>query len=469
MKQIKNKNSILPLMMALSVLIFFSTGCKKDELDHSYPAEITPSNSSDINGLLINAITLKPISRGLVILSDETGTIVLGEKRADPNGKFFFSDVPDGVYSLKVQQNGYQTMIANGISVGEFNPLGNFVGLCPVESTIIKPIAAVSGIVLGQNSLPVGSATVAISADPENLTNGYFTSVLTDGNGQFYIPAIPLTSIDNSTITAFKIRVMKDTYDPVYETEVFLAKNQLKITNFTLEHSSGNEKIIFEEKFDSLTPWIYTGFWHRHENVSVVNKAFPQYVKLAPNDNSGGSAPDACSGKYSAWYGEESTGNYMGVPASGQAGLSGGTSATANAGLLISPPILVSSTTGYATLSFWTWFEIESNNPGSNGHDLMDILIVDANDTTQQALVGRLNPYIDPILDNRDAIPFTSGGFNQRPLWKYQAFDLTGFVGKTIRLGFRFETVDIYSNGFRGWFLDDIKVTGNSMGTLFHR
>jgi len=65
---------------------------------------------------------------------------------------------------------------------------------------------------------------------------------------------------------------MKDTYDPVYETEVSLAKNQ-----------------------------------------------------------------------YSVWYGEESTGNYMGIPASGQPGLSGGTSVFPNAGLLISPPIQVSS------------------------------------------------------------------------------------------------------------------------------
>jgi len=101
-----------------------------------------------------------------------------------------------------------------------------------------------------------------------------------------------------------------------------------------------------------------------------------------------------------------------------------------------------------------------------NNHDLMKILVFDASDTPQQTLLAKLNPSVDPILDNRDAIPLTSGGFNQRPLWKYQAFDLTGFVGKSIRLGFSFGTVDIYSNGFRGWLLDDIKVTANSMETL---
>src|SRR5690606_37458134 len=74
-------------------------------------------------------------------------------------------------------------------------------------------------------------------------------------------------------------------------------------------------------------------------------------------------------------------------------------------------------------------------------------------------LLGRLNPFQDPELSDRDMIPFTSGGFNRPPVWRPVQFDLSAYRGQTVRLLFRFSTEDPYYNGFRGWLIDDVRVT----------
>jgi hypothetical protein len=93
----------------------------------------------------------------------------------------------------------------------------------------------------------------------------------------------------------------------------------------------------------------------------------------------------------------------------------------------------------------------------------MEVMVLQNPDTTQITSLGRLNPYSDPILDNREAIPYTSGGFNIAPVWKFEQFDLSPFIGQSIRLRFEFRTIDYLYNGFRGWFIDNIKVTTDAV------
>lgn len=125
-------------------------------------------------------------------------------------------------------------------------------------------------------------------------------------------------------------------------------------------------------------------------------------------------------------------------------------------GYMISPEINL-TTQSEASLSFWTWFEIESVNPNQYGYDIMEIIVMETGGT--ETSLGRLNPYSDPILDDRAALPFTSGGFNKAPLWVMTEYNLTDFVGQTIQLKFEFRTVDGLYNGFRGWFVDNVLVT----------
>ncbi len=87
----------------------------------------------------------------------------------------------------------------------------------------------------------------------------------------------------------------------------------------------------------------------------------------------------------------------------------------------------------------------------------MEIFVIELGGETYS--LGRLNPYSDPIIEDRNALPFTSGGFNKAPLWVNVEYDLSAYVGKDIQLKFEFRTVDALFNGFRGWFVDDVLVT----------
>ncbi len=460
----KNKYYVYSLLIFLMGVFIAISSCKQKEDPAPDPGpdpDPTPGTHGVIMGSLTNGVTLQPIANGLVLLVNSSGS-VLQSVTAGANGTYTISSISDGNYQVKVQATGFKEMVADSVVIGSKNPKGNFVGLCPVETTFDKPVSALSGIILDKNNNPITNATVSIAADPESLTNGYFSSVLTDNQGHFLIPAVPLV-IGKANIPAFKLRVMKDNYQISYSKGIILQENRMKVRNFSLPPASGGGTVIFEETFETATNWIYTGFWHRQQNATVVNNAYPSYVVLAANDNTGGAIPGAYAGSYDAWFGEVSTGNFMGTPDPYQSNLSGGTSTTDHYGTLTSPPFTVTSSTSSASLTFWSWFEVESVNPNSSGYDIMEVMVLGNPDTTQITSLGRLNPYSDPILDNREAIPYTSGGFNIAPVWKFEQFDLSPFIGQSIRLRFEFRTIDELYNGFRGWFIDNIKVTSDAV------
>lgn len=456
----KNKFYVYCLMIFLMGIFIVISSCTQKE-DPAPDPDPTPSAHGVIMGSLTNGVTLQPITKGLVLLVNASGS-VLQSVTASSTGAYTITKIFDGNYQVKVQATGFKEMVADSVVIGSKNPKGNFVGLCPVETSFDKPVSALSGLILDQNNNAIANATVSIAADPEELTNGYFSSVLTDSKGQFLIPAIPLVVV-KATIPAFKLRVMKDNYKVSYSKGIVLAENRMKIRNFSMPPASGGGTVIFEETFESATSWIYSDFWHRQQNASVTNAAYPKYVSLAANDNSGGVIPGAYEGSYDAWFGEAATGNYMGPQYAYDTDLSGGTSTEAHSGALTSPPFTVTSSSGSASLTFWSWFEVESVAPNSSGYDIMEVMVLMSSDTTQVTSLGRLNPYSDPILDNRKAIPYTSGGFNIAPVWKFEQFNMTPFIGQTIRLRFEFRSIDHFYNGFRGWFIDNIKVTTDAV------
>jgi hypothetical protein len=80
-------------------------------------------------------------------------------------------------------------------------------------------------------------------------------------------------------------------------------------------------------------------------------------------------------------------------------------------------------------------------------------------------LIGCLNPYEDPLPETvASGDAYTSGGFNQPGVWVQHNFDLTQYAGNQIIIRFLFNTGDRKYNGFRGWFLDDIKIENSQMG-----
>ncbi|MGM0526743.1 MAG: S8 family serine peptidase, partial [Pseudomonadota bacterium] len=232
--------------------------------------------------------------------------------------------------------------------------------------------------------------------------------------------------------------------------------------NFSLEAIPAPEPgdVYFSDDAESdAAEWTVTGMWNRYDfaNKDPVNTLVDGgFVTLAPDEEGPQAALPEAFGDFAWWYGEEETGTFIGEQSAGDSELSGGRSVSANSGSLTSPVIdLTMSTT--PALKFETWWEIESVNPNENGYDLMEIMIsVDGGDTFE--VVRKLNPYVDPNDSDRAPKPFSSAGFNRKPVWVSELMDLSQYAGESIVLRFNFRTNDSLYNGFRGWIMDDIMV-----------
>lgn len=228
-------------------------------------------------------------------------------------------------------------------------------------------------------------------------------------------------------------------------------------------------KIIFFDNFESnesVKGWTTTGFWHRQVNNStIVNKAVPKYVNLPAGDTSGGKIPSAFQGNYCYWYGQITTGNYIGEQNVNDKNGSGGKSVKEHSGTLTSPAITIPEGAN-PVLSFMTWYEIEGFNPSK--YDLMSIKISD-DDGKNYKEIDRLNPKVDPAEtseDKRKPIAYTSGGFNVPGKWIEINLNLSEYQGKTIKIQFEFSTRDSMYNGFRGWLIDQVKIENSDAPLL---
>ncbi len=203
--------------------------------------------------------------------------------------------------------------------------------------------------------------------------------------------------------------------------------------------------------------WTTTGFWHlsvQPQHIAVLNPAINPTLVLLPDS---GYLPSAHSGNNALWYGEDTTGTYIGkdFTQEPQTPLDGGTSLEANTGSAITPPInLVGAKT--PLLSFWTWWEIEGI--ATSAFDLMHVeASTDSGVTWNPLGRGLINP-LDDDANGDDWKEYSSGGLGKQGKWIHEYFDLTAYAGQVIWIQFRFETIDNLYNGFRGWLIDDIGV-----------
>jgi hypothetical protein len=251
----------------------------------------------------------------------------------------------------------------------------------------------------------------------------------------------------------------------------------------------------YEFTFESTTEGFITmadqsghNFWHRqhYDNTTLSNNplnyfnsahgssARKVYLRDDGVTSISGHIPVPHEGSYYFWYGQTSQ---VGDPATAEAsyiGLEdmnfttfegdGGTSIIRNTGTLESPVLDLRGYT-FGKLSFWTWWEIEGKNPKQGvGYDAMYIY-ASVSPYTSWSLLGYLNPYEDPAPGlNVSGEAYTSGGFDQPGIWVQHNYDLTQYAGNIVKLRFIFDTHDSHYNGFRGWFLDDIKIETSQFG-----
>ncbi|TVQ17877.1 MAG: carboxypeptidase regulatory-like domain-containing protein [Bacteroidetes bacterium] len=433
-----------PLQRAILLLVFSFSLFQSCDRFAFFPERST------IEGIALDGISFEKLNGATLSLRPAPGgsATTTGDINVDEDGRFRFENVTTGVYTLNITLDGYEKMEAGNIEVDENSA---FVAMLPVKTNLSLNTGGISGIVRDNNGNPVPNANVAVSAQDVSLTNGYFASAVTNEDGHFYIAAIPLDKTNE-----FRIRCAAHGFETKRITSQQILNNEMLVLQLELAQETQPQVLFYEGFENDQHVWQKTGFWRIQQNNAIYNKAYPKFVKLAPNDNSYGKIPDAFRGTRMAWYGQPSTGNYMGEQSPYDFGLTGGTSKQANHGEMISPLINLSATQS-ASVIFWSWFEIESMNPDGHGFDHMKLYVI-REDSNSPVLVGMLNPYIIPILNDREAMPYTTGGFYQAPVWRYEEFDISDFTGSSVQLKFVFDTRDEKHNGFRGWFIDEIRV-----------
>ncbi|POU18178.1 MULTISPECIES: carboxypeptidase-like regulatory domain-containing protein [Acinetobacter] len=346
----------------------------------------------------------------------------------------------------------------------------------PVNEAIIGTL---SGQVLAQGQ-PLANAQVSLSGGA--ATNGAFVTALTDAKGYFSL-AFNVSDELGDTLKNATLMISAPGYISLTK-QVAVTSSISGGSQFTLIPNTEATTSIWQETFeeDSATrdEWekastVEETKWSLlQKNHKIINKDVNRLVTLAPDDSSNGKLPDPAQGNYAYWYGNGVAGSFLNKEASllteeGQpveTRLNGGTSEQAYYGTLTSPVIDLSTIQKPISLSFKTWWEIESVNPSSRGYDAMDVEVSVNGEEFKK--LARLNPLSDPQTDyNRWSIPFSNFGFNLAPQFAQQeAISLDEYAGQSnIKIRFKFDTVDQYYNAYRGWIIDDI-VIQNQPGTF---
>ncbi len=362
--------------------------------------------------------------------------------------------VAPGSYKIRGSVDGFEEAATRFTADGRTD-LDILLVMSPAD---INNTGALSGFVKTESGAPVQDAVVRISGGTQ--TNGFFASSTTDANGYYVFSNLNKNSSSGSAITAFLVEASADDFSPSVIMNVGIVSGEDTTENLILLEQRPFDGIFSDDFEGPESPWLATGFWNRFDLMAndVANQAVDRgNTSLAP-DEPGPRAwiPEAVDGAVVWWYGQASTGSFIGVNTSIAGSLTGGSSEGANEGTLTTPPIsLATATTPF--LRFRTWWEIESVNPNASGFDILDVQVsTDGGDNYSS--LRRLNPFVDPNDTDRSHKGFTSAGFNRMPIWVTEEIDLTQYRGRTVQIRFSFDTRDAAYNGFRGWFIDDFVI-----------
>jgi hypothetical protein len=443
-------------------------------------AEATPEMNECLDGIQPNSI---------VEVTDDKGNLAL-------------EGLAPGVYQVKICKGEVSTTITFSILAG--NAATSAVIAAPfivdeggnvTELPDGSIILAVSGIIYSDEGV-ITNAQIAISGGA--LTNGAITTAITDENG-FYSIVINMNESKVASLQNATIQIVAEGFASLniggQDFTQFSAFSGVNVKLIAADETA--QEFAYQENFEVLSSDATCGewtsenladegevnaislefpeeksLWHAHiSGLNIINQAYlANLVSLAPNDTSEGKVPDPIEGSSACWYGKSASdgsieeGNFLNEAAvsegEGEGELSGGTSAEKHAGALVSPRIDFSAEIAPLALSFKTWWEIEAVNPNENGFDLMSVEYQIEGESDWVTLV-RLNPLSDPV-GNYDlsSLPYSSTGFNRAPLWLEQApISLDSLAGQVFKLRFTFATIDELFNGFRGWLLDDIRIS----------
>jgi len=172
------------------------------------------------------------------------------------------------------------------------------------------------------------------------------------------------------------------------------------------------------------------------------------------------------------WFGDKNTGMFSDKS---------NTSSSAVCGKAITPVIDLTNYS-FPVLTFNSWFEVESVDVAKYQYDQLNVgFIIPSSENDGKAEVtvynsngdaitvktdtyyplDKLNPEYEPSVQNAN-VPYSSAGVGVMPVWKTYQVPADGLAGYKVKFVFDFNSMDSLFNGFRGWGIDNVKVT-NSM------
>ena len=256
--------------------------------------------------------------------------------------------------------------------------------------------------------------------------------------------------------------------EPTREERLEAAKSAYTFHEMSVRARPTTVSVPYFEDFESgdggWTTAAFTSYcqWQRMTNPELVPVHGDIYGTMVDlGDPRPAYLPEAHSGINSFWYGNPENGTFIGEPFDhspiGGPTYTGGNSEEEHGGTLTSP-LFETHSLGHIMLSFWTWWEVECID--IHAYDMMFIMISTDVGVSWDTL-NWLNPPFSrlPGWDHWEA--YSSGGYLSPGMWiKWTYFLDSGYSGSDILLRFLFATEDPLYNGFRGWFIDDIYVSG---------
>ena len=363
---------------------------------------------------------------------------------ANSSGVYVLSDLPTGEATIEAIAAGYtKGSTRETVTVGtktaniHLNSISN--------GTVTGNIYDVTHVSQG---VPGARVVVDSSGGPAMET-------VTDIDGDYTLYSVPYGSLD--------VYVYASGYLSRHLSGYYLEPNEIEYIDVGLTPT--DEVVTWVDSFESDRGWQnipsdLSCQWRRKQDPQTIKDSLhPTYVSLPD----AGYLPTPHLGTYCYWFGvtmegSSPEGTYIGIQNLSALSPEGGETLP---GVLISgklqSPVIDLSAFAYASLSFWTWWEIECINVAT-GYDLMIVEIASDPYTTWNT-VGILNPTKDPDESQRQPkLPYSSGGFNAKGAWVRHSYNLTPYVGNRIKMRFRFDSKDTHYNGFRGWFIDDVEV-----------
>jgi hypothetical protein len=379
----------------------------------------------------------------------------------DSSGSYRLNDIPVGTAEVYASALGYQLYTSPAQTITTNHPTTLPIDLTP----FIQNQGNIEGSVKRLNDGNLQNARVVGSKGGVAYTDEY---------GRYTLYNVPtgitsITAYADNHISSTESVTVKVGETAIADTFYLPYVGQAATYEFTFETTT--------EGFTTIADEYGHNFWHRQiTSESHVNYFSQSYGAVTQKVYLVGSTeiPPAHRGSYYFWYGQASPitveASYIGEQDPGditttESGTGGESyNPDGNSGTLESPSLNLAGYS-FGKLSFWTWWEIEGKNPAT-GYDKMFISVSKSPYTTWD-LIGYLNPYEDPAKNiNVSGEAYTSGGYNQPGIWVQHNFDLTQYAGNTIKIRFSFNTGDRHFNGFRGWFLDDIKIENSQIGVF---